>query len=525
MLPPIPQHANKSNNNNEIASLSLSHRKYYHYYVLFGYIFVIVVIVNNFQSNKLAPSSSSASFLRKSSAFQHLHPSKKNSTIINFNNDIQDVKLEIKILKKNKFELEKILRMFNENIHDKKNADDSGNSKNEEATELLNDNPKLAATLNKYANTNMKTSNNRTVSIKAPIVFCHVGNSIKYGAHVKTAMKQARLFNPFEAIFIISSASTLKNHDFANVIHRLGIIHVPIETLKPNPYLDKFNEYFFIGNNMAVGKNSGNKHFNKYTMERFYHILRFMEIYDVHDIFHLENDNMLFINTAEYVDHVASKCNLEFGLQARELLDTRRPNRQFLIAGTVFIKNANALRKILNYNLNLLQKGKSFLAARLKHSSVNDMTLMAIYYQDHFNKRNGASTAMTILPENPNINDPNDGTWSGSDDKIQHCLLEKGNGMIFDNAAISIWNHGTFHNKKKFHAKTMKQAWYAYSRLDAKLYNLKWETCSNKIKCKCPFLIGKKDQGEGIANRKNRVASLHVHSKQLLTIYQEACKV
>ena len=491
------------------------------YYILFGYIFVVIIILMNFLSNKT--SSSLSSRLIKASP-----PIENSNTYSNTNNnDLIELELEIKLLKENKMELEKILNTFNEKIKEKnnnKNNENDSNIKYRKATDLIKDENALTSTLNKYSTIHAKQTNNSRLAPKAPIVFCHVGNSIKFGEHVKIAMKQARLFNPSEAIFFISSKSTLKNRNLVNAMHQHGIMHVAIEQLKPNEYLERFDKFFFISDNMAVGKNAGNKHFNKVTMERFYHILRFMEIYNLQDVFHLENDNMLFINTDEYVKHVASKCNLQFGLQARELLDSRRSNRQFLIAGTVYIKNANALRKILNYNLNLLKKGKSFLAARLKHGSVNDMTLLAIYYQDHFNKENGASSSMTILPENPDINFPNDGTWSGEDDKIQKCLLEKSGGMIFDNAAISIWNHGTFHKKKKFHAKTMKQAWYAYSRMDARLYDLKWEMCPSKVQCKCPYLIGKKNKGDAkIANQKSRIASLHVHSKQLSSIYNEAC--
>ena len=507
MLPPLPKKKARDPSGGKINDFPKAYRQC----ILASFIFIVIIVINNHQKPIYS--------IKKSSGI-HVQREFYTSDVVGKTANVDNGPLlsELASLQKVNSDLRKILHAIDETLSDPSQKEKRGKDMESEAIS------KKFAPLLKLNRRSISNSSTRS----GPIVFCHVGTTIKFGEHVIVAMKQARQWNPEESIFMISSKSTTVGDGsgklLRDAIKYLGIIHISIESLEPNKYLESFKNVFFVSNNMAVGKNSGNKHFNRFTMERFFHILRFMELYRLEDVFHLENDNLIYFNTAKYAQTAARSCNLKIGMQARELLDAKRPNRQFMIAGTVYIKDANALRVVLEYNLRILKRGKSFLLSKLKHKSVNDMSLMAMYYLDHFSQDTGSDGTMSILPENPDQEFPNERTWSTRHDKIQSCLLEKGNGYIFDNAAISIWNHGTFQNKKPFHAKASKQAWYAYSRLDPRKFELIFEKCNPAVKCKCAILVGKKGNVDGIRLQRSRVASLHVHSKKLKDIYDEACK-
>ncbi len=350
------------------------------------------------------------------------------------------------------------------------------------------------------------------------VVFCHIGTSIKYGKHMVYAVRQARAFNPDSRIFLISQPKIFfENADSRKILEtlqKLRVTIVPLKRLEKDASLAAFRKFFILSGNMAVGKNSGNKQFNKVTIERFFYVHALMKLYNLKDVFHLENDNLIYIDIGLYARN-ARECSMSLGVQARELLDPKRPKRQFLIAGTVYIKDTDALRMLLKYIISTLQKGVKYLHSRLGHHQINDMSLMALYYLEKGKHENRIS----ILPENPDVNAPNQYNWNGRD-KVQKCLLER-RKLVFDNAAISIWNSGTFQSKKPFVAKTMKSAWFAYTRVDARKYKLIWtQKCYTKQACNCPAIIGIK--GTEFEGKSALVASLHMHSK-ILEPYLSKC--
>ena len=348
------------------------------------------------------------------------------------------------------------------------------------------------------------------------IVLCHLGDTFRHGEHIIFALLQARKFNPSTPIYLIASKKVVDQKLFPEIV-KMGIIHVYAESMKDDLFIKQFFKRFVVSGNMAVGKNSGNKNFNKVTMARLFYVHKLMTDLKLTKVFHLENDNLIYFSIDKYATS-AEQCKLKVGLEARELLDDTRPARQFLIAGTMYIHDANALKAVLDYSIDLLKLGVRHIKKKLKHSQINDMTLLALYYLDKGRKLQ----SMTILPENPQIDEPNRGTWKGRD-KVQKCLQEKAK-IIFDNAAISIWNGGTFHDKKKqpFRSTTMASAWYAYSRVDARKYDLMWtnncfdhgdNSTAALLICNCPFIVGKK--GTQYAGQHALVGSLHMHSKEL----------
>ena len=91
--------------------------------------------------------------------------------------------------------------------------------------------------------------------------------------------------------------------------------------------------------------------------------------------------------------------------------------------------------------------------------------------------------------------------------------------IIYDNAALSIWNQGSFQVPTPYAAKTHDDAWGAYHRVDPrnKPFGFRPNCRGGEGSCSCP------EFGE----EKYRVGSLHVHSKNLKAVASggSACKL
>jgi len=92
-------------------------------------------------------------------------------------------------------------------------------------------------------------------------------------------------------------------------------------------------------------------------------------------------------------------------------------------------------------------------------------------------------------------------------DTIRKCLWDRST-MIFDNAALAIWFYGDFFSKE---ARANTEAWGAYERIPAMQYDLTWSQDAD-MKMSYP-LWGS-----------IRVASLHMHSKQLEKVASYTCE-
>ncbi len=111
------------------------------------------------------------------------------------------------------------------------------------------------------------------------IVFVHIGNVVP--AHADIAIAQARLFNPNARIIFLSSEKALDRLYLLKEQHNLELC--PYETL---PKTSAHQEY----QNLCAETSP----FWRYTSERFLYLQDLMEAYFLENVFHLENDNMLY---------------------------------------------------------------------------------------------------------------------------------------------------------------------------------------------------------------------------------------
>ena len=116
------------------------------------------------------------------------------------------------------------------------------------------------------------------------IVFVHIGPTLP--AHLKTSLSQARLFNESCPIYLIANQEALIPK--SDELDREGITGIPCETLRKTPVHSAFcNSIKFPPG------------FARYTSERFLYLYDFMEQYRRKNVFHLENDNMLYVDLEE----------------------------------------------------------------------------------------------------------------------------------------------------------------------------------------------------------------------------------
>lgn len=157
------------------------------------------------------------------------------------------------------------------------------------------------------------------------IVFVHVGDNIPLYAH--TAIKQARLFNLEAQIILLSSTQGLKQFP---------------------PFLDSENIQLYSYDELR--ETAAHKQYKKkcaetspfwrFTSERFLYLWDLMETLSLENVFHLENDNMLYADLKPLLPHFQ---NYYPGIAATF------DNEDRCIPGFVWISNSTAMKPLVEY--------------------------------------------------------------------------------------------------------------------------------------------------------------------------------
>lgn len=113
------------------------------------------------------------------------------------------------------------------------------------------------------------------------IAFIHIGEQLP--PYVARAIKQARLFNKKCPIFLVSSKTALENTQ-KHQIDPKDITFINYETLPQTEEHLNFSEKTRF------------KNFWKVTSERYLVLYDFIKAFNLHNVFHFENDVMIYIN-------------------------------------------------------------------------------------------------------------------------------------------------------------------------------------------------------------------------------------
>lgn len=176
----------------------------------------------------------------------------------------------------------------------------------------------------------------------ASIVFIHIGEEIP--DYVETAIDQAKLFNPQSALYLIGNEQAIQNWGAKD---RVAATLVACETI---PFSDEHASYIL--------KNLWSSHFWRYTSERFLYLYDFVNYYQLENVFHLENDVMLYADVENMLPALLEKYK---GIAAPFDNDDR------CIPGFVFIPNASILKSLAQCFVDTAKK------------CLNDMQVLAVF--------------------------------------------------------------------------------------------------------------------------------------------------
>jgi len=161
------------------------------------------------------------------------------------------------------------------------------------------------------------------------IVFVHIGKNLP--AYLKTAVTQARLFNPKTPIYIVANEEACKN-TFSQ-FEKDRPFFISCESLRKSSYHLEFNRLSQLDKVYREG-------FWQYAMERFFYLDELMTQYQLQNVIHLESDVMLYANLEELLPTFQMYYQ---GIGATFDNDDR------CIPGVVFIKNPQIISQLTKF--------------------------------------------------------------------------------------------------------------------------------------------------------------------------------
>lgn len=194
------------------------------------------------------------------------------------------------------------------------------------------------------------------------IVFVHIGDQVP--DHAEVAIEQARLMNPSCQIILIANQAAIHNQPINERLKCHEITYIACESLNPTRAHSKF-----------IKTSKHNVHFRngfwRYTSERFLYLDDLMTQYELENVFHLEYDNMLYVDLSEM---------LPVFIENYKGIAATFDNEDRCIPGFLFIRNQSSMSTLANYFAD-------FAASRK-----NDMKVIGLF------KRNNGQERIDYLP-------------------------------------------------------------------------------------------------------------------------------
>ncbi|NGX58299.1 MAG: hypothetical protein K940chlam3_01204 [Chlamydiae bacterium] len=291
------------------------------------------------------------------------------------------------------------------------------------------------------------------------IVFVHIGPVIPPYAH--DAIQQAHLFNPEGDIYMLGNQTALDqfNDPYA--------IQIALESLSPTHDHQRFIKIYCVPDGLF-----------RFSMERFFYLDEFINLFDLHDVFHLEYDNMLYVDL---------KSLLLLFRKYTPTLGGTFDNDGRCVPGFVYVSGSEAIRDLASFI------GKN------SQRSYNDMEMLA-YYKNCTRKKgidhlpiihiSYASENKLLSPMGHVAKNPHD--YSRHVDEFD---------SIFDAAAIGQYLGGTDPNHTVSKPGFINES--CVFNPEKLTYIWEADDCGRLI----PYAIYKEE--------KRRINNLHVHCKNL----------
>lgn len=290
------------------------------------------------------------------------------------------------------------------------------------------------------------------------LVFVHIGRTLP--PYLEIALKQARLFNQECPLVLIANKEALESFNLDLDVQVVSCESLP-QTTEHQEFLQrtKFSDQVFFG-------------YKRYTSERFLYLYDYMKAFEVKNVFHLENDVMLYVDLQEI-----------FSIFQRHYpgMGATFESESKCIPGFVFIADKRALQKLARHFVVNASKG------------VLDMQILASFGKN-------CKEEIDCLPM---IMD------SYLQDHFQGACLEKRKshskhidefGSIFDGASIGVFFDGLSADKGNFPPGYLMKKLFNPSLLD-----YKWE--EDELGRKIPYAVYR--------GKSYKINNLHIASKRL----------
>lgn len=187
------------------------------------------------------------------------------------------------------------------------------------------------------------------------IVFIHIGKEIP--AYAETALFQARVFNKSCAMIFLANREALDK--FSPHYQQLNVTYIACESLNKTADHENFLKKTSLDHDSREG-------FWLYTSERFLYLADLINQYELHNVFHLEYDNMLYTDLSELLPIFENQYK---GIAATFDNDVR------CIPGFVYIRNPESMNQL----------AKCF--ADHATENLNDMQILAVYKNENDENR------------------------------------------------------------------------------------------------------------------------------------------
>ena len=241
------------------------------------------------------------------------------------------------------------------------------------------------------------------IAIEGPsIVFVHIGKSMP--PYLETAVKQARLFNSCPIKVVANEEAIQQSQVLLEPYH---VTFVACEEMPKTAEHISFLQHSKLDRTFRNG-------FWSHATERFFYLQDLMEYYQLTDVVHLENDNMVYVDILSIVP-IFKDLGIHVGLTM--------DNDERCIPGFVYIADAPSMSHVATSICGQLLRG------------VSDMYSLGSYYQKFHEPYVGALPIVMSSYVVRNELVTNDRRRVAKN-KFMFCQYETAFGSIFDAAAL-----------------------------------------------------------------------------------------
>lgn len=302
------------------------------------------------------------------------------------------------------------------------------------------------------------------------IVFVHLGQRLP--VYLRDALHQARLFNPEAHMYLVANNGVVLENDDKEVVGKDGIEVVYCEHLGQS----KAHKIFLRQSTLDGRSKDG---FWRKASERFFVLEELIVDYKLEHVFHLESDNMLYVNLKELLPIFKTYPSIA------AVFD----NDDRCIPSFVYVANPRSMEGLSNFFASQAQRGlndmqiPALYKKQYGRSAIDHLPLTMKDYLNHYSLRNALGNTVK--------------------DSQAYCYKVEEFNSIFDGAAIGQFLGGT----DPGNGPSAPGVGFINESCVFDPSRFQYEWIIDGAGRKVPYAVFK--------NQKYRINNLHIHSKNL----------